>query len=447
MSKLGVVTREVSQNVTEKYAAKSIRTFDGRIKSFDEIKISTKTVIGVSNLKIDLDKFFKFMPITDYTVVEKKRGRKRRIQIPTMANNVPFGSIISLQKRKDIRGACLKSKTKNFFLHSVTVVIILENSKQINVKVSQNGKFQITGCKCDDHFIQAITTIYDIMKVTEEWIGEKIFTIEGEKLQVVFTTVMQNMDFNIGFEIIRDKLDTFINKHTKYRSIFEGSISAGVSIKINVDEDDTADNLLRITYLHDSGNVVKDFVPQSVFDNLLNSQTEEETTGSGDQPSGKKKVVKKKKKYHTFLVFSTGSIIMSSKGKNMEKIFNDIVNILLQNREHFEKVKVQRKIGKDLVSEKYPQLANNHYRGLVESWHGNDVDFLSYKDWHIEEYPEEDIVYTSEKFKYYKLFLHFRETDNLDELVHEYNLEQLQNDLDEEVEDDSEEVNFSDFSD
>lgn len=443
MSKLGVVTREVAQNVTEKYAAKSIRTFDGRIKSFDEIKISTKTVIGVSNLKIDLDKFFKFMPITDYTVVEKKRGRKRRIQIPTMVNNVPFGSIISLQKRKDIRGACLKSKTKNFFLHSVTVVIMLENSKQINVKVSQNGKFQITGCKCDDHFIQAITTIYDIMKVTEEWIGEKIFTMEpepsrpeGEKLQIVFTTVMQNMDFNIGFEIIRDKLDTFINKHTKYRSIFEGSISAGVSIKINVDDDDTADNLLRITY--DNNSVVKDFVPQSVFDQLLNSQTEEETTG-------KKKVVKKKKKYHTFLVFSTGSIIMSSKGKNMEKIFNDIVNILLQNREHFEKVKIERKIGKDLVSEKYPQLANNHYRGLVESWHGNDVDFLSYKDWHIEEYPEQDIVYTSEKFKDYKAFLHFRESDNLDELVHEYNLEQLQNDLDEEVEDDSE-ISFSDFS-
>jgi len=400
MSKAGAITREPKVD-PKKYEAKSIRTFDGRIKSFDEIKISTKTVIGVSNLKIDLDKFFKYMPITDYTVVEKKRGRKRRIQIPVVTNHVPSGSIISLQKRKELRGACLKSKTKNFFLHSVTVVMILEQNKQINVKVSQNGKFQITGCKCDEHFIQAITKIYDIMILSESWIGEKFFELEGEQLEIVFTTVMQNMDFNIGFEIVRDKLDTFINKYTNYRSIFEGSISAGVSIKIDVDDTDTMDSLLRIKYDKDTQTVSKDYVNQQVFDNLLDDKE-------------KKKVTKKKKKYHTFLVFSTGSIIMSSKGKNMEKIFNDIVKILLDNREHFEKLDT-----KPRVVDRYMQLNSDFYKELFEH-RSPDLEFLNYADWFKLNYPEEEVRLCPIKYVLYKGEYGFDVTEDIDALRHEF---------------------------
>ena len=406
MSKLGAIPREKTKaNEPKKYEAKSIRTFDGRIKTFDEIKISTKTVIGVSNLRIDLDKFFKYMPITDYTVIEKKRGRKRRIQIPIVTNHVPSGSIISLQKRKELRGACLKSKTKNFFLHSVTVVMILEQGKQINLKVSQNGKFQITGCKCDDHFIQAITKLYDIMIMTESWIGEKFFKIEdNDQLQVVFTTVMQNMDFNIGFEIIRDKLDTFINKHTNYRSIFEGSISAGVSIKIDVDENDTMDSLLRINYDTQDKVVTKDYVSQQVFDSMLN----------GDEEEKKKKVTKKKKKYHTFLVFSTGSIIMSSKGKNMEKIFNDIVKILLDNREHFEKLDT-----KPRVVDRYMQLNSDFYKELFEH-RSPDLEFLNYADWFKLNYPEEEVRLCPIKYVLYKGEYGFDVTEDIDALRHEF---------------------------
>jgi hypothetical protein len=208
-----------------------------------------------------------------------------------------------------------------------------------------------------------------------------------------------------------------------------------------VDEDDTSDNLLRITYDEVNNTSVKDFVPQSVFDQLLSSQE----TETGDQPSGKKKVVKKKKKYHTFLVFSTGSIIMSSKGKNMEKIFNDIVNILLQNRDHFEKVKVQRKFGKDLISEKYPQLVNNYYKDVIQQRQDDTdsmIDFISYKDWHIDTYPEKDIEYTSEKFKQYKHWFGFTPEEDLDVLRHEIYLNQMQS-SEEELES---EISVSDFS-
>jgi hypothetical protein len=119
---------------------KSIVKIDGTIKKFEEIAISTKTVIGISNLKINLEKFYNYMPITDYTPPQKKRGRKRRIQIETTSNNIPFGSIISIQRKKEVRGAILKTKKKtsdrsdeeytprkgtekDYFLHSVSLYL------------------------------------------------------------------------------------------------------------------------------------------------------------------------------------------------------------------------------------------------------------------------------------------------------------------------------------
>ncbi len=50
---------------------------DLKFPEFDEIKVSTKTFIAMTNLTIDLKKLFEYLPITDYKVVPKKRGRKK----------------------------------------------------------------------------------------------------------------------------------------------------------------------------------------------------------------------------------------------------------------------------------------------------------------------------------------------------------------------------------
>ena len=44
---------------------------------FEDIKVSTKTFIAMTNLIIDLKKLFDYLPITDYSVIPKKRGRKK----------------------------------------------------------------------------------------------------------------------------------------------------------------------------------------------------------------------------------------------------------------------------------------------------------------------------------------------------------------------------------
>ena len=317
---------------------KCIVKADGTVKSFEEITISTKTVIGISNLRINLDNFFKYMPITDYIPVQKKRGRRRRIQINSNKNIVPYGSIINISRKKEVRGAILKNKKKSknddseedeekkgsrvsndkdYFLHSVSLVIVLEDGKQINMKVSSNGKLQITGCKYDEHFINAVISLYKTMIEVEEWTNEKIFEKNGD-LEIVFNTVMQNMDFNVGFNINRHKLDSFINRQTQYRSIFEGSLLSGVNIKVKSDPT-VYPTIMKIVYNLDEDKITKSYTSYDIYKTLLDKKKET-----------------KKDKYHTFLVFASGSVIMSSGGSEMKEVYNNIVNILIRNREHFE---------------------------------------------------------------------------------------------------------------
>jgi len=304
---------------------KKVVSPDGQIKSFDEIEVSTKTVIAVTNLTIDLDKFFTYVPITDHVPTPKRRGRKKRISVTPTIPTLPKGSVVLAQKQRQFRGSYTKGKSKKstYFLHSVTIVMALENNKLINVKVSSNGKLQITGCKEDNHFIHTVTTLYHVLDRMQEMTGENLFHLRDNpnRLDVVFNTVMQNMDFNIGFDICRDKLDSFINRYTKFRSIYESAINTGVNIKIKSNPTDK-NEILQIQYTPSTKKIEMENVPYSVYCNLLEGKERRKET--------------KKEKHHTFLVFASGSIIMSSRGSDMGRVFQELVETLIKHKDRFE---------------------------------------------------------------------------------------------------------------
>ncbi len=314
---------------------KKILTPDGRIRSFEELGVSTKTVIAVTNLRVHLDVFYAYVPIVDFTPQEKRRGRKKRIVIETPVHRLPFGSVIMVQRRRDFRGTVLKSKSRKnntYFLHSVTVVMALHNNKMVNIKVSANGKFQITGCKENAHYEQAIVALYQNLIQIQEYTGmESFYMVEDDTLQrttrtdlpikATFNTVMQNMDFNIGFPICRNRLDTFINQHTDFCSIFEGSINTEVNIKAPAQQS-TDIELEQIQYHPSNVQLTRVKVPYHFYCDLLNEKERKKET--------------RKERYHTFLAFSSGSIIMSSRGPDMQRIFYQFIDILIQNRKQFE---------------------------------------------------------------------------------------------------------------
>jgi TATA-box binding protein (TBP) (component of TFIID and TFIIIB) len=295
------------------------------IPEFSEIKISTETIIAVSNITFDLNLLYNYIPITEYIVVKRKRGRKKKTEMIDPNKDIPVGSIISVQNKTNVRGAVVKKKkeSKTYFLNSVTVIIVLEEGKMVNAKISKNGKFQITGCKNNSHFLKCVEYIYGHIKDSQEQTGEKIYTKknpEDKDIRFVFNIVMKNIDFKIGFSIQRDKLDTFISMGTEFTSHYEGSITTGVNIKIK--SKCPYDKMLNCLAISPNDEIRTSMVEYKEYLTFLDEK--------------EKKKEKKKEKYHTFLVFCSGSIIQSGSGPDMEHVYKEFINVLMNNRSHFE---------------------------------------------------------------------------------------------------------------
>lgn len=308
-----------------------LNTTETLYTKFNDVPVSTQTIISVSNLKFNLNTMYQYLPITDYIIVKKKRGRKKKVEIVNPNQNIPPGSIISIQNKTNIRGSILKEskkKNKTYFLNSITIVMVLENGKLINSKISQNGKLQITGCKNMNHCTEMIRHLFRHIKEIEVQIGQPMFSLKyGSKSTnrnptFIFNIVMKNIDFKMNFNINREKLNQFINENTDFCSLFESSVNTGVNIKIksNIFYED---NLDCIEILPDLS-IQKNVVPFSSYVSFL------------DEKEQKKEV--KKDKYHTFLVFHSGSIIQSGSGPEMSGIYNKFVHILYTYRNQFEEI-------------------------------------------------------------------------------------------------------------
>jgi TATA-box binding protein (TBP) (component of TFIID and TFIIIB) len=259
---------------------------------YDSIKVSTKTIIGVSNIQIDIQKIYLNFPIG---VIE---------------NNVSIQTIYYGGER---RGMIVdeKKKKKKSFRNAVNVIAMLGVNKKINFKVSKNGKFQLTGCKSEDQAVKIVS--YFIEKLIHTCKNYVSIT-SGNSIKVYFQTVMTNIDFSIGFFINRQKLDNLMNKDTVYHSLLETSCGyTGVNIKFLLD--------MKWWDLE---------VPSISCDNVGEAEMKWDyrmmpLSEMTEIPMDKKQ----KKKYNTFLVFHSGNIIMSGMMRDtMKKDFDTFVHLL-----------------------------------------------------------------------------------------------------------------------
>jgi len=306
---------------------------------FDTIKVSTKTFIVMTNMTLDIDKLFNFLPITDYILVPKKRGRKKKIEPSDPNKGIPSGSIITLEYQNMIRGVDLKKKKKknkdkkkrgNYFRNSVTVVQIIED-KKINYKISRNGKFQMTGCKKDEHAEECVKWFWEFIKNTKgiyRFINDEKSVTDydsdtdddsddgSEKtLKAIFIPAMRNIDFGLNFFVDREKLDEYFNMCTDYHSLLETSFGyTGVNIKIPIVKPIQDLQLKQITCL--DGIWIE---PSLVsYDEYLSMLPEKDVT---------KKL--KKQRYNTFLVFHSGKVIMSGmEATFMKDVYAEFLDII-----------------------------------------------------------------------------------------------------------------------
>lgn len=291
---------------------------------FEDIPVSTKTFIIITNLTFDIKKLFEFLPITEYVVVPKRRGRKKKSNIVDPNKNLTNGSIITIDLANNVRGVCLKKKKKkdgkstDYFRNSLTIVMIMDG-KKINFKISNNGKFQMTGVKKDQHAEDCIKAIWNYIKDSKH-----IYTLpENENFRSVFIPAMRNIDFNLGFILDREKLDEYFNNNTEYCSLLETSIGyTGVNIKIPVSKPITDLKLKELTCKNDNSYKSKLIPYQKYLDTLKIKEQQKKLD---------------KSRYNTFLVFHSGKVIMSSMCEEFAvDTYYEFLDIIKHNYRSFE---------------------------------------------------------------------------------------------------------------
>ena len=306
---------------------------------------STKTIISFTNIIIDMEKFFNYIPIRDIAI-ERKNNRKKKIEnvfnIEDRKENIPSGSILCVKWRYQERGTIIKTasivrnsnknkkKRDKYFLNSITTIMYFNNEKYkdklINLKITNTGRIQMTGCKEDELTISCIHTLINIMNEVKEWLGVDLYIMNNtlysqitnkEGVHIILYTVMKNKNINIGFKINREKLDSLINKnYNDYISIFDGTTSgAGVNIKTKV----------------------KNWEESLPIYTFYNKQVEKGEVNTEKVIKLFTKTAKhNENKYHTFLCFKSGSCIHSGRGEHMEKALEEFITILHKNRNEIE---------------------------------------------------------------------------------------------------------------
>lgn len=295
--------------------------------SFDDIDISTETIIGKTNCKININELFTFLPVVQYEVIPKKRGRRPKDEKKVEPQRLNDGDIITLKMGDNIRGVDLKTKKKstnnNYFRNSITIVMSCDN-KFINFKISKNGKFQFTGCKNESHSHRCLTYIMGYINDRRDT-NKKIISLPlNTRLEVIYLTVMANINFSLGFCVNKENLDNYVNKNTQYYSLLETTFGyTGVNIKIPL----PSLNNIPITKMM-----------------LLNERTNEwsrENITYNDYLTllDEKEKVKEngKSRYNTFLVFQSGNVILSSPHKEcMRDTYFEFLRIINGCREVIE---------------------------------------------------------------------------------------------------------------
>lgn len=213
---------------------------------FSELPISTQTVIVMTNFELDIKSFFNqklIVPIVPNTDISSfdylKNGAIVFMKIEDQELGIePIKGASRSKRTKKESNKSYKRGIKNF-LNSLTVVMYIKirgyPKKFMNFKISRNGKFQITGCKSMEHAKACVKNIWKIAN-NKDIFPDGVLK-ENIKPRAIFKKVMINTDFDVGYEIDREALDTYISNNTPYISNFERSGGyTGVNIKFICEE-------------------------------------------------------------------------------------------------------------------------------------------------------------------------------------------------------------------
>jgi TATA-box binding protein (TBP) (component of TFIID and TFIIIB) len=289
------------------------------IKNFEDYNISTQTLIISTNINVNCDNFYNSINCVELNKSPLKNKNKMLVDLDEKLEN---GDIVYAQYKTNHKGVYFKKKIINsekYFLNSVTIIMKVEE-KFINIKVSNKGKLQITGCSKYYYSTIILDLFWKlIFKNTSLW----NYKDELQEFTSIIIPVMCNINFSIGFEINRVSLNDIINRNTEFTSILEPSDGyVGVNIKIPIEEE-LMENILIDNYTFNTEK--QDWIiSKTKFIDYIDTLTLKEK---------KKKL--SKSYMNTFLVFYSGKVIMSGGISfiNRKKAYETFINIIKQYKD------------------------------------------------------------------------------------------------------------------
>lgn len=209
----------------------------------DDIIISTMTIICKININFNVENIGKYINLCNDNIIAVKYGKlsdTNRSIIEKKKNN----------RKKTLRGL------RNFY-NQVTLVIntkhdliqkphvsLKKKVKFTNIKLFKNGSIQITGCNNISKIFETLDKLFNELSksyaiIENDTIIDKPFVSDSNLLSINniydFKIVMINSNFNIQFEIDRDKL-FYCLANDGYECSYDPIIHACVDIRFNYND-------------------------------------------------------------------------------------------------------------------------------------------------------------------------------------------------------------------
>lgn len=291
---------------------------------FSKYNRYTMTYIAVVNWVIDHISLFQYLPIIQLESDPFLNLKRTQIKL-----DVPNGSILQVKykdvyKNVHVRGYGIEDKASSgCFSNSITIVMYI--GKIIVLKVPPQGKIQITGCRTEKQVYQSIHAIWDhIQKIKIEH-PEIVQIPQGESPKIIFNSVMNNINMNLGFHINKRKVHELLYNQTDFHIIPNDKKYAGVTAKFIVQG---MQDLTLVQHRLVNGKWYSSNVSWIDYLSMLS-------------PKDRKKE-ETQERHQTFLIFHSGKVIQSGpRYELMEKIFTYFITYMTENRSKIEDLTVE----------------------------------------------------------------------------------------------------------
>lgn len=361
------------------------------LPDFSDLKTSTRTEMIYLNCKMDLQKIFKGVSLTNVKIPLTKKKK----DVDKSLLKAPKGSIISIQKGVFIRGVDMRKKKKHWcaancrlekrnpkdpnlkpkrvltvieenhaieshpdfpgltdlieikyfctnckrhytykqigkiptFLNQVTIVVSIGNTIVNAMLFSDNIK--IAGCKKETDSTETTLVLWQdhISKIPNSYTLKSGYT----EPQFLIELVMRNVDVNIGFFIDKIRLNSLMNNDEYSDKVFMSSCESTGHTSVNIK-------------MYSSKPV--DFE----YNCLVIPTKGEPYFKKMKENSFRDKKKKAKSMYTTFIVFSSSEIILTGRyEKNMREMYNFFIDVIMNNKSQIEE-KIVTKPSIDLKS-------------------------------------------------------------------------------------------------